>query len=689
MPKSDLLGRLFASIGYLQTLRRKLAAPFRRVFKRTSAGVLTSRQRFGRKLPNPLAWLFLVVSYLLVAMGQRIQRKLIFLRPVAKSGIFPIAQKHLLALAGLPAAMRRNPALRKAGKNRLGRRLLRTIYHISLLQPAKWLIQCAGVMFGWARTRKWKRLLVASLPTSLLFVMIATVWGSGKIDRNQLAEMYFKLGQEEISAWEQGLLASGDVSTKRPPHVGTGQDVFGVPKLPTTLSSYAEMLFRRIELLKPTSENRIMIAASLLQRGAVGQSQRMLQSMAPARQVGNAKAHALMAMSLLTELQRARDIEQLPVFIHHATAAMAWESTPIEVWLAAADLCWRGKDIDRALLFYRQAAARSPEVYPVLVQRLAAAGYDELSDSVRRQAIEYFQQVLIKLPSAEKARIQIAQLLSSSEAGLNQAEAILKEGQSLRPSPALTRALSEVYRIRFLLVSARDKNPLTSFRYLDRAMVVDPTNPSVAESIGNLIQVQPDADAEEATRRLDDLVSVLNRILVTGGATTGTHAMLATLHMHQDHVTQAVPHLEQVYQVAPAAIKNAQQLMTAYAKLERFEDALKVAENCREIIRQRDLMNEKHVDELLETQAMVLQRLKRYPDAIGSYQLALEANPSRVETRILLAKLYRRLGDEQNARAQEDAVEFLRESSEELKTAMESSELLTGARESDNAKLDR
>jgi tetratricopeptide (TPR) repeat protein len=144
--------------------------------------------------------------------------------------------------------------------------------------------------------------------------------------------------------------------------------------------------------------------------------------------------------------------------------------------------------------------------------------------------------------------------------------------------------------------------------------------------------------------------------------------MLAIYHLSQKRHKEAISHLEQIYQVAPTAIKFADHLAYTYAAEGRLDDALKVAKQCRQLIEDRKMLHEKFVDDLLDTQGRIHQKLGQLDEAIDCYELAININPTRQDTRSRLAKLYRHQGNDEKALTQDAAIQKIQQTNAQLES---------------------
>ena len=524
------------------------------------------------------------------------------------------------------------------------------LLNLSLMEPAKWMASLAGLGFAWVATRTWGFILVSAIPSLILISATVLVWRGGRMDKAKLAQHYFELGLAETSTWD-------DTDTRDAPVAAPGDsgsdrlaDPDASPALSSneaspSISSYAEMLFRRVQILQPRRHGQFVIGMALVQRGAVASGQKTLTKIAPNDAIGYPPAHSVLAASYLNQYISTRDPELLTLFEHHSKVAVQVPQTSREVLLAASELQWERGSRAEALRILELAAERYPELYVRLIQRAASSGQQRLANDARKKAMIHLQESLASNPYNDQARVQIAQLHTIDAAGLAAAEAVLNEGLSLAPSRLLSRALSEVYRLRFVTQMIQSRESQVDINLLDIALQIDPTNPLVTDQIEQLVKLGHRPDSE--------LRQLLNKILASGTATTGTHAILAEMHLNQNDPTAALLHLEQVYQAAPNAIKYTNQLAKLYMAAGRHDDALGRATYALQYLEEADLLRERYGCDLLETVGDIQLARGEAENALGAYQRCLQIDAGRNEIRRKLADLHRQLG---NA-AQADALE--------------------------------
>ena len=417
------------------------------------------------------------------------------------------------------------------------------------------------------------------------------------------------------------------------------------------INAYCEMLYRRAMLLLPNNDNQYVVASILLSRGATELGRSTMRRMAPDHQVGLPKAHAAMAASLLNEYRKEADPSVLELFVHHADAALSWRDTPIDTLIALSDLYWQRNDRNRSLQVLQVAAGRDSRLYTLLFERAAMTDDSRLQTRAKQLALAQLRDVLIKQPRNDQARVQMAQLLSTSDDGLPIAEKLLAQGLALGPNKYLTRGLSEVYRIAFLRKFLKSNRTSVELDLLDIAIRVDPTNPLIAEQIEDVMG--------PSLLETPDLESAMQRILTQGNANVATHATIAQYYLRHQRIEEAILHLEQVYQAVPGAIRFVQQLTELYLKIDRLDDALKVASLTVEVLEETEMLGEKYSAELLDLLGDSYLRSGRVDDAISTYQKCLKLSENRIETKRRLATAYRQAGNQEAADLQESEADKL------------------------------
>jgi tetratricopeptide (TPR) repeat protein len=560
----------------------------------------------------------------------------------------------LLDVASIPRAIFDNPRVGRFFESDFVRRIaefLGVFFQISFFQPVKWLAAIAGMAMTWVMSRDWGKTVLMSLPTMLMLLTMGLIVRAGMFNKEDMASEYLRLGLAELEAQKKLSTSESspqpvDLTDQQQSILSSTQDT-DQPKDPEgqKISSYAELLFRRAQVLHPQSQSAYIIGATLLQEGAIEAGQKKLKNIAPDNRRGHPDAHAALATSYLNEFLRTKDMDILPTFLHHAGIAEKLPNTPIEVLIGASEVLWSQGDLNRSLEFVETAARRNPSIYLRLMQLAKAAGDQRLDNLASRNYMIFLRQVLAKDPTNDKARVQIVQMLGTSPEALMEAESLLREGLDIQPTRVLLRALSEVYRILFVRQMIESKESIADLNLLSDGMQTDPTNPLIADQIENLIN----SVGEQAS----ELQQLLNNVLISGAATNSAHATLAELYMKQQKPKQALLHLEQLYMLEPMAIKYANALTRIYLEQGRLDDAVRTARNSVELLANVDMLKERYASDLLEALGMALEKLGETPQAIAAYKDCIQYDSKRIETRKRLAGLYRMSGQEKEAQEEE------------------------------------
>ncbi len=534
------------------------------------------------------------------------------------------------------------------------------------LDPTRWLIAIAGFINDWIFSRQWYKIFLYSIPALLFMVMVAAVFAGSMLDRTKLRNHYIDLGTEELQRWQEqlGKPTQPSKSTKNESASSDGTNKEGDNNASQAsqtqedkeedskrLSSYAEMLFRRAHLLEPNLETQFVIGTTLWQRGVISSARQTLQKIAPTDSKGYAAAHAILAQICRDEFIKTRQPQLFEEFQHHALHAVDWPHTFPEVLVEEANLLWQQRKTSEALDYLQKAVKHHPELYALLVERSRNADQKVLAQAARKDGIEHFQVELEKDPKSESARIQLAQLHVLEPEGDEAAEALLTEGLNLKKSEVLSRALSEVYRIRFLRMFEKSKGQKVDMTLLERALQVDPNNPEIAQTVAAMMN--------NGVKANEQLGAELNRVLASGQATMATHALLSEYHLQNGRLNEAKSHLEQVYRAAPMSVKYANNLAYLYARERRMGEAEKIATQTLALLQSNKAMREPFIDELLDTLGMIYQAQEKTNDAISAYEASLKLNPRRLETRTRLIALYRKVGNDGVAKAHEEAIKVI------------------------------
>ncbi len=526
------------------------------------------------------------------------------------------------------------------------------------IDPSRWLILLAGFAYDWIITREWARVGLCFLPWLLLGTLGLAVALGSWLEPSQLAARYTELGNQELEGWEQVWApASSPSPSDNDWDTPTERDLSAAADAAaeSRVSSFAQSLFSRVQLLAPSDRSRFAMGAGLVQRGALRQAKVMLGQAAPEKGRGYAPAHALLAQLLLLELHRQPQTNSRQLaeqIVHHADVAKGWDRIPRSVLLAASELNTGMGRLPAAT----QLAALSAQRYPAdnfVVAKLAAASGDQLLyQQTRSKAQQHFEAELARQSGNDTARLHLADLyvmpaqieMIDDEANqaeladellknLDRAEKLLTQLPEEQRSPAIRLGLSNIYIKRFeMSLESIDDRVTVNFQLLETALRIDPTNPRIAEAVANLVRLQ-------GPRPSDELIKHLLERLATGTATSTTHALLAEIYLVRQDLAKATPHLEQVVQTNPNAAQYLNNLAFCLAELhpQRREEALQLA------LRAVQLSLAAPNPDYYDTLSHVYATLERHVEAVTAIETALQLAPNRPDFHLRAAAEYRLL----------------------------------------------
>lgn len=543
----------------------------------------------------------------------------------------------------------------EAPASRIDVESIQSFFNLSFFRPLRFLSDIAGTLPTWFVSRDWAATVLWSIPTGFALLVITVSLMASRIDRSKLSLHYIELGLQELPDGEAILAIPSHLSLQ----VNSSQDsptnnsindlvpdrVVGSAKLPTpTISPYAEMLFRRAQLLHSRNQNVLVIGTALIQSGSVSRGRRILRAISPDDTKGFEKGHSVLAASYLKEYLETKDKQLLEVFAHHANISARTSTTPVEVLLFASDLHWQAGRQAAAIELLEMAAKRSPTASLRLAARAGQTGDQRLVATARQAALVNLLQRLQEEPLNVALRTEAARLLGESPGGLVQAEKLLLQGLGLGKSHAISRALSEVYRVRFVRQMVDSKAENVDLELLDKSMKADPTNPLVAEVMVDLVT--------KAYKASTQFQAALYQVLASGEATLATHALLVELHLYLKNDQEASIHLKQVHASSPKAIKYAWLLTRSYAMQRLWQEAEETASTTLQILESDDLVKERYGFDLLELLARIYDSTGRKMKAVESLNRLLKLEPSRISSRQLLVRLHEQMGEMDKAQQQ-------------------------------------
>jgi len=572
------------------------------------------------------------------------------------------------------------------------------------LDPTRWLVSFAGFIVDWVMTREWSRIALTSIPLMFLVTVAGLVFWGSRLDKHKLAARYLELGEKEIADWEASWAstptaeeqpkdsqagatlnqANGTANKAAPDQAATVQaatvqaptaagengaaeagEASGAKPEKKELSRFAEVLFRRVQLLEPNERSQFVIAVTMAQRGAIGQARKMLSKIAPDDRPGYPPAHAWIASNLLRQ-PITRETE--PVVIHHVKQAVKWERVPEQVLLLGGQLLLQRKDVKSSIELFRKAAEINPANNLALFQLSKLVDNKLMATEASTKAEKFFREQLEKAPHDLAARISLIQCLAVSDR-LDEAEQVIQEGRQLSDAPELKRGQSEIYRLRFLRSMKQEgENWTGDLQMLDLALRTDPTNALVGEEIAKLARLNDAAPS-------DDLIKKLQQFLAEGKATAATHAWIAELFLKRGNFKQALPHLEQVVTRLPDAAQYLNNLAFIIVDIapERMDEALTMA--------QRAVQIEPNSGDYYDTLAKVLAALDRRTEAITALESAIERAPQRVDFHEGVAVLYVATGNASMAEQHRNVIIAIQEQQAKQQAAQEAAAQEAAAQE--------
>ncbi len=419
------------------------------------------------------------------------------------------------------------------------------------------------------------------------------------------------------------------------------------------ITSFAESLFRRAQLLAPSDRSQFVVAVALAQRGALGQAKAMLAKIAPEKGHGYVPAHAMLAQLLIFELQRQpapKSRELAEELMHHAEQSKQWDRVPRPILLAASDLNVMVDNLPGAFQLLTIAAERFPEDNFALAQ-LAKHMHDEDNFGDARGTAEgLLKSELDADPNNTFVRLRLAQLYAMDE-DLDRAEHVLLDVPEQERNAELKRMLSNIYvtRCKLSLTEGNGKFSV-DYQFLLDALHVDSSNPLIDQEVARLLRMQ-------GPRPPQELITHLLESLAAGTVSAPTHAYIAEVYLMRPDFAKAIPHLEKVVERSPNATEYLNNLAYCLAELhpERCEEALGFS------LRAIELSKQKPRSDYYDTLSYVLSRLDRHLEAVTAIESAIELDPNRHEYHTRAAAEYRHLNNESMATAHERRAQQLQE----------------------------
>ncbi|MBX3421581.1 MAG: tetratricopeptide repeat protein [Pirellulaceae bacterium] len=597
-------------------------------------------QHWAKRLGNRVSRLQHWLISLVFKPADHVLHKVNSTKPTTNSTAFKKLYGYFLVLATLPKQLIERPSFKKIRRSKLAvdiARHLSVIFHLSFVHPARWLANIAGALLSWVVSRRWGRIFLAATPSVPLMLVGGLVWWASTFDNARLAYHYLDMGRAEIESWQKKLEKSAQqvaASTASPNADGELTQFDGQIDLvggQATVSRYCEMLFHRAQLLYPQKHCQFIAGISLYERGLTERARKLLLKIAPNGRHGDPDAHSVLAVIYWNQFNKTKDAQFQALFEHHAQGALSSTFTHPNVLMTFSSLLWQRQEYDRALQVHQIAAERFPNLN-VELQRLATiVGDSRLAASAGQKAMEYLQKQISYSPTNSQLRVLLAQSMTNTDQGIQQAEAILIEGMHLKPDKALTRELSNIQWVKFMRHFAASEGISVDMKLIDAGLRLDPSNPNLIDLIAKIGQID---DSES-----NSLIEEMNRILASGEANVGAHAVLAEYNTYRNRQAQAKMHLEQVYQNIPHSPRYSSMLARLHANSGNLDIALETLQTCLSILDQADALSDRYGDELLDTLGDIYQLRGETSQAMAAYRRCIQIYPNHTESNRKLHEL--------------------------------------------------
>lgn len=540
------------------------------------------------------------------------------------------------------------------------------------LDPSRFLVSLAGFAYDWIITREWKKVVLTMLPLVAAISMVGIVFWGSRRDSRALAQWYMELGNEEIAEWENswapedskiGIEDSepGNEEISLLNEENSDSETDDGEKV--EVSRFAEVIFRRVQLLAPSDRSQYVIGATLAQRGAHAQAEQILTKIAPeSGSSGYAPAHAILAHMLMPRI-RSDQAKYMPLVLHHLKEAARWARVPIETLAIASRLYELTEGEGRkpqAIAFATIAAERDP-IQNIALARLAReTGNVKLAERATKTAKEHLIKMLEDDATNIVYRVNLAQIYAG-EREMDEAQQLLFEKvDGLERTPALARAQSNFFLMKFQQgTSASGSKASVPVGLLDQAIRLDPDNEKIPETVASLARGGFGSASEES-------IAMLRKFLAEGKATTTTHMLLAETYLIREDFKKALPHLEQIVLRVPNAHMHLNNLAFVVAELhpERMKDAEQYAQRAVQAAAKQGAPNADYLDTL----AMVLEKLDKNSEAIATIEAAIEINKQSADYHQRAAALYLKVGNEEMAAVHAEVAAAMVESNSPAET---------------------
>lgn len=534
-----------------------------------------------------------------------------------------------------------------------------------LLKPRLLLQAIVEYFSAWVFTRRWLLWILLLSPAWILIVAITGLVSYGAlIDRGELAQRYADWIEEEIptadldasGTSETDDQATGDAEatpaaeTPSPPPSATDsspdQDILSDAGLESLkdVSQYGDLLLRRLLVLR-NSNSRIsyLVAARLQREGRAGQARQMMRRIAPEGGGGYPPAHSWLAVDRLRQGQVTTQEDKELLAADFATASQ-WSKFPAELLAIYAQLLEGQNQIGPALAVLDQASERDSRFSVALANMAARHGRDQ---SRQRASTRARDEIKLRMEQKTETVEDLASLANIFllEKDAERALTVIGMGLEKESDNASLKRLQSIAYLTMYAETAKISRESTNVNLglLDAALKSDPTNPAVGVEVARLMAAGQEA-SPELTQALEDQ-------LASGAATAVTHILLANRLLRDGKLAEAIPHLRIADRQAPQSPVILNNLALALARTDKdaLPEALRLVD--------RAVSGAPNNAQFLDTQGEIRHMSGDILGAVESYEAAIGSDNSRNDIRARLVEVYRELGMNEMAKAQEKAIQ--------------------------------
>ncbi len=405
------------------------------------------------------------------------------------------------------------------------------------------------------------------------------------------------------------------------------------------------LYFRRIlQLEKDNKRARYYVARRYASQQALPQARKMMESLAPAKVVDYMPAHIWMAMDLIAQARSGVKVDQAKLE-HHLKTVCESDDPPSLLLFAYASLIEK-KEKERAAVEQKEddkwkykvsdlmkKAARDRNFLLQASDVERELGFTSSADQMSESALLYYRRKAQEDPKDITSRLSAAKAFFQKKEYEN-AKKFLLEGILANDTLEYRKAYSDICITQFKEAEGQDK---FAPAYLEDAIAKAPWNPEIGVRIAALM--------ERDVVLSDSFKSALLKQVTERTASPITYLMLGSIAVKKNNMAEGIKYLELAYKLAPNAplvINNYAMAMTMTntpdwkRANELIDTALKI-----------DPRN----PELHDSKARILVGLGDMANAVTSFDIALQINPDRTDSRMEIIKALEKTGMQELANA--------------------------------------